>query len=385
MKASIDSDRSLIRPGRRIALVISSFAPPAGGAERLVIALGNELTKKGCLVSLLTFDAGPGDSAYALDSSVKHIALVRPAEPHSLRQRCQRILRRIQEVRRGVKEARAEVVIAALDLMNILTLIAVLGLKIPVVVWEGVRPADFQLGWGWRILRLLLYPLAQRVVLLQEEHRADFPAYLHSKCRVISNFASVPDPAGAGPVSRPPGGGRTLISLGRLVPQKQFDLLVGVFGRLAPLFPEWRLVIWGEGPDRRKLEQLILDLNLEDRVLLPGFTLAPYEELQTADVFVCSSRFEGFSLALIEALACGLPVVSFNCQSNLTGLIRDGENGIVVPLNDAAALSAALSKVMNDEALRGRLGMEAQKVKGSFNLENFLRKWEVLLAEVLPD
>ena len=143
--------------------------------------------------------------------------------------------------------------------------------------------------------------------------------------------------------------------MGRLAPQKGFDLLIDAFSRVAGRHPQWSLQILGEGPDRPALERLIDVKGLAGRVVLAGWEPDPSAVLQQGDLFVLSSRFEGFPNALLEAMACGLPSVSFNCQSGPAEIIRDQIDGILVPPEDVPGLADAIDRALTDEALRRRL------------------------------
>jgi glycosyltransferase involved in cell wall biosynthesis len=174
-----------------------------------------------------------------------------------------------------------------------------------------------------------------------------------------------------------------LVAVGRLVPQKGFDLLLRAFARLSSRHPEWNLVIWGEGPERANLERLREELCLTEASSLPGNHPRIYEALAESDLFVLSSRFEGFPNALCEAMAVGLPVVSFECPSGPAQIIRPGLDGVLVPPEDINGLEQALDRLMSDPALRVSMGTKARDVIERFSLEQILARWEVCIEEVL--
>lgn len=150
---------------------------------------------------------------------------------------------------------------------------------------------------------------------------------------------------------------RCILSVGTLKTQKDHETLIEAFS-LVPKQLKAKLVILGEGSLRPKLEALVHRLGLEGQVLMPGFTLDPYPWYQTADLFVLSSRWEGFGNVIVEALECGLPVVSTDCPSGPAEILEDGRYGKLVPTQNpkmmAAAIEESLSSIHDREALRRR-------------------------------
>jgi glycosyltransferase involved in cell wall biosynthesis len=170
--------------------------------------------------------------------------------------------------------------------------------------------------------------------------------------------------------------------MGRLDAEKGFDLLIAAFGRLAADFPDWGLAILGEGSLRQKLSAQVAALGLGDRVRLPGVTDSA-AALRQGELFVLSSRHEAFGLALAEAMAAGLPVIAADCPSGPAEIIHSGEDGLLVPAEDAAALAAAMAQLMADPAQRRRLGENARASARRFDLSTVTQSWERLIDSCL--
>ena len=160
---------------------------------------------------------------------------------------------------------------------------------------------------------------------------------------------------------------RRIVGLGRLADHKGFDLLLAAFQEVAADHPDWVLEIFGEGDQRPILEQYRDQHRLGDRVRLPGWTDRPAAVLSRGDIFVLPSRYEGFPNALLEAMACGLACISFDCDSGPREIIRPGVDGLLVPAGDVAALASALGQLMSDSDLRQRLGNRAREVVTRFS------------------
>lgn len=175
--------------------------------------------------------------------------------------------------------------------------------------------------------------------------------------------------------------GRRVVAVGRLVAQKGFDLLLQAFARLQGRYPDWSLVIVGEGPLRAELEGLVERLGLSGRVFLPGLVQAVPALLKRCDLFVLASRYEGFPNALGEAMAAGLPVIAADCPTGPRELVRHGVDGLLVPPEDPATLAEAMDRLMGDGEERRRLAGRAVEVTARFSEEKVLALWDQVLAE----
>ena len=155
-----------------------------------------------------------------------------------------------------------------------------------------------------------------------------------------------------GALRAPSQSGRHIVSVGRLAPEKRFDLLIRAFAMLRNNLPDARLTIYGEGAERPALEALIAKHRLEGVVSLPGYTSNLDKVHRSADIFVCTSRREGLGNAIIEAMARGVPVVSVDCPFGPKRLLRGGLVGRLVDDHSPTAIAEAMSHVLADQHLR---------------------------------
>ena len=153
---------------------------------------------------------------------------------------------------------------------------------------------------------------------------------------------------------------------GELSDEKGFDLLVSAFALCARGHPQWKLAIAGEGSRRPLLQAQVAQADLTERVQLLGLVRDPETLLANSDLFILSSRFEGFPNVLLEAMSVGLPAISFDCDSGPATIIRDGVDGVLVAPGDTGALASQMDRLMGDEGERIRLGQKAQAVTHRF-------------------
>ncbi|MBE0623743.1 MAG: glycosyltransferase [Burkholderiales bacterium] len=213
----------------------------------------------------------------------------------------------------------------------------------------------------------LTYPSANGLIAVSHGVRQDMcelGGFSESKVRVIYN----PTAIGVSPHREPmlikeelwgAGFDCHILSVGTLKAQKDHASLIKAFS-LLPLSLNAKLTILGDGPLRADLNKLVDDLGLHDRVAVPGFVVDPYPWFRSADLFVLSSRWEGFGNVIVEALECGVPVVSTDCQSGPAEILANGRYGKLVPVEDPAALAAGIVESLKQPVDRDRL-MERAK------------------------
>ena len=172
-----------------------------------------------------------------------------------------------------------------------------------------------------------------------------------------------------------------IISVGKLDEQKNQRLLINAFADIADDYPEWKLLIYGEGPLHSSLELLVKSLQLDGRVLLPGRCETVIEEMNKAKVFAFSSDFEGMSNAILEAVCVGLPVVTTNV-SGATELVKDGKGGFVVPICDGKELANRLKTLLKDESLMQKMAQHNRATAKEFKLDMIVDQWESLVLQI---
>lgn len=188
-------------------------------------------------------------------------------------------------------------------------------------------------------------------------------------------------PAPASTASRTDGAPpQVVLAAGRLTAQKGFDLLIRAYEPLAAEHPDWTLRIFGSGAKRDKLRTLIADRGLGDRIELRGRTADLAAEMAGAAVYALPSRYEGLPMVVIEAMGSGLPVVAFDCPTGPAEMITDGHDGLLVPPKDVAGLTAALRKLIEDEALRRRMGERALATADAYDPVAIGARWNALVS-----
>ncbi len=328
---------------KRVSFLLPSLE--GGGAERVYVTIANQLVRWGLDVDMV-LAANRGTFLEELDPRVRVVDLSVRSKPGSL-----------PALARFLHEEPPDVLLSAMDIMNVVALLArTLGRStVPTVVTSHLHMSNQLAGrrrFKDRVVSWLarrLYRRAEAIVAVSEgvaDDLAGRTGISRSCIEVIQNPVDIPkvqeaaleDPehpwASSGQLE-------LLVSIGRLVPQKDYPTLLRAFA-MVKARQGLRLLILGEGPERRTLEALSEELGISDTVSLPGFVRNPYSFLGRAVSLVLPSRWEGFGVVLVEALACGCPVISTDCQSGPREILENGRFGTLVPVGDPGALAEAI-------------------------------------------
>ena len=357
----------------RIAFVIPSLG--AGGAERVATLLANDWNTSGHNVTLVTFDAPGAEPFFALDPGISLRGLAASAS-HGLSAKLGTNVARVTRLRSVLRDLHPDVVVAFMTEANVIALWASRGLGIPVVISERNQPDRPGLGHAHKLARRLTYPVASALVVQTDA----IASWVRARFRIPVHVIPNPVRLGAGDAPRADGDVQSIVSLGRLAPQKGFDILIESFAAVASKHPNWRLVIYGEGPDRQLLERQRAESGCADRIVLPGLTRDPAATLRSASLFVLPSRFEGYPNALLEALAQGLPVLATSCPGGTVEILANGAHGMLVPADDVGAMTTALDAMLSAPDLRDAYAWKARRAVTGLDVATVAKRWLDLFA-----
>ena len=220
-----------------------------------------------------------------------------------------------------------------------------------------------------QIIRKNRYKHLDAVVLLTQMDREHYDFLPSEKTFVIPNIRSFqPDKPAVLDNKR-------IITVGRLDSQKGYDILVELAPDLKERIPDWKIDIYGSGTMKQQLEDRIKELGIQDFVFINEPVKEIREEFEKSSMYLMTSRFEGLPMVLLEAQACGLPIVSFNCPEGPADVINDGEDGYLIDDFNKEELVEKTARIALDEQLRKKMGANAFKRSDRFSEESILKKW----------
>lgn len=226
------------------------------------------------------------------------------------------------------------------------------------------------------------YPRMDAVTTVTE---ADADHYRHQLCLSGVRVAAVPNAVPAPPLAPSDTTAPLVVAAGRLVPVKQYALLIDAFAEVAAARPDWQLRIYGAGPERARLRRLIEQRKLYNHVYLMGAHTPLDTELVKGSIAVSTSRLEAFGMSIVEAMRCGLPMVSTACPLGPLEIIRDGVDGRLVRPGDPQAVADALLQLIADDALRQRMGHAATARAARYDPSAIAVRFEELLHDIAVD
>ncbi|MBS4200592.1 glycosyltransferase [Bacillus sp. FJAT-49732] len=342
------------------------------GAERVLLALANALQKKGNEVILLAMQ-GDESSPYKdpIDRNVE-IQIINYQGGFFVKN-----LKRIFAIRNLILRDKPDVIISFGYILNPIIILASMFTKVPIIISERNDPKIEPKQKKYRILRKILYPFSNNLVVQTEEIADFFKPFMKGKISII------PNPITNLNIPQRYIGDRknTIVSVGRLdQKQKNQILLIRAFSKITNDYPDYKLMIYGEGDDRRLLEDEIYKLGLEGKIELPGQKDNIMELIRDARMFVLSSDFEGMPNALIEAMAMGIPSISTDCGGGgARALILTHKNGILVRKNDNLQLAEAMRYIIENPEKALKISDEALLIREKLSINKIVKSWEDLL------
>lgn len=357
---------------KSICLFIPSLH--SGGAERVLTELANYFSHKGHKITLVTLDDPKNIPFYALNDSINLVQLDLIQEGANCFQKMFYLVRRVKRLRSFVKNLNSDFMISFLDIMNIFVLLSSVLTKIPVVIAERTSPAHHKIPKIYQFLRWALYPFALKLVVQTQSAANFFSKCLQSKIIIVPNAVRKPSET----IQEISQDVKNIISVGRLSFEKDHKTLIHAFALLLKDKPNLKLTIYGEGRERKKMEQLIEKLGMKDYIFLPGAVSNIQSIFVKADLFVFASLYEGFPNALCEAMAIGLPVIASNCSGNID-IIDDDKNGILFPVGNVEKLYVQMLELINNCSKRQEISHNAKHLTALYSEESVYEKWNDII------
>ena len=362
---------------KTIAFHVSSLAQ--GGAERVVANLANRFVQDGFNVYVATEEYG--NNEFSLDPKVKriHVGL---KEEDEKKNRIVKFLLRVKYLKSFVEEYKPDVLVAFAHRCNYRALMAAGNSNVPVVISIRINPVGYYDAFSDTVQIKWLFPKAAGCVYQTQEQKDWFKPYLQDNSRIIMNPINPKYFGNPLPKVRE----KAVMHHARLVDFKNQPMLVRAFLKVHEKHPDYVLKIFGpDSGDGTKeiLEKLIRDNSAESYVLLMGASSDLEKEIPKGEIYAYSSDYEGMPNSLLEAMAMGMPVVSTDCPcGGPRAVIRDGENGFLIPVGDEDALTDRMNRLIEDKELSKRFSENARKIEDVASMEAIYKQWKDYLEEV---
>ena len=335
-----------------------------GGAERVMSILANDYCQRGWDVDIVLLLNNAVE--YDLDSRINIVNITKKAGGY-----LKNAPRWLGGIRKYLKNRKPDRVVSFVGRINALVLTASMGLKLPIVVSERNDPKHDGRGAFMQWYCNRIYHQAKAIVYQNEHEKSCFSKSLEKKGCII------PNPVSVAAVKTEPS--TIVATAGRLIEQKNQKILVSAMAQVHKVYPDVKCRIYGEGNLRAPLQTQIEELGLQNVVSLEGNVKDIHQRLADCGIFALTSNFEGLSNALIEAMMVGLACITTD-YPGARELITDGENGLVVPMNDADALASAIIKLIeNKDGCADTLAEQGQSFAARFKAETVLAQWHTVI------
>ena len=345
-----------------------------GGTERVTCCLSSEMARQGNEVAIISVFGVDGHCKFELDSRVKFV--VASNEDYNLRMnkfhRLAKVGKMTDMIESNALMREADVVIAQKFFAAMLAVNA--GYKDKLIVGDHYPYAVY--SRPLLKLRDYIYRKAKMVVVLTDAYRKEYEQHLVKNVTVIENMVPIPVEYVEGAREK------VILAVGRLAREKGFDTLLEAIALIDGRLGEWKVEICGEGDERAKLEEMINNLGLQNRVVLRGAVADISAEYRRASFGVMPSHFEGFPMVLLEAAAKQLPMVAFDCPYGPKSILSHG-GGVLVENQNVVALANAILHMADNSVLRKKCSEETRNIVEKYSPEKIYQQWIQIIEKCL--
>ena len=355
-------------------IVFLSYLHGFGGAEKQNVMLANAMAERKHDVTIISISVN--NNCYPLDKRVNYIFLP------DRKKGALRIITRYQDIKKKLKELRPDVTVNFWFQSAYMTAAMSRSLTGKIIYAERGDPGDKEYSGALGVVRYLTLPHIDGFVFQSKGAKSYFDSKVQRRSSVIPNPVFV-DAEDYPKVEKRR---KTIVTVGRLHPQKNQKLLIDAFALIADKIPEYTLEIYGDGELKEELQRKIDELQLENRVFLKGTSTQIHSLIYDVTLFVLSSDYEGLPNTLLEAMSLGIPCISTDCRpGGAREIIKDHRTGIITPIDEAEKLALAMIYLIQNEVLAGEYAKEAMKDMKRFKPEVIYSRWESLLRKLYED
>lgn len=353
---------------RRIMFFIGNMSH-SGGTERVLSVIANGLSKRGFVVSVISL-WGDGETGFPLDERIP-VYWVEKERSHSGISGNLRYLAALFDREKPDFLVDVDIILACYSIF--------MKWRMPKMYWISWEHFHYYYHFERnnflrKVVRRLVARFSDQLIVMTDEDKGYYEKNLKLRCGIARIYNPVPYEEAFEKKQEKP----FIFAAGRLTEAKGFDQLIDSWKLLEAKYPQWSVVVAGEGKDRRKLEKKAEAAKLE-RLHFIGNVKNIEKYYREAAIFVLSSRNEGFAMVLLEAMSFSLPNVSYSCKTGPKEAVDDGVNGFLVEPGDTKTFAGRMEQLMGDEALRRQMGMQAAKTVMRFHKGIILDQWERLL------
>ena len=346
-------------------IVFLAYLHGFGGAEKQNVMLANAMAERGHDVTLISISAD--NNCYTLDNRVKYIYLP------DRKENVLRLATRYQDIKQKLKEIKPDVTVNFWFQSAYMTALMKQSITGKVIYSERGDPGDAEYTGVLGLIRKFTLPKIDGFVFQSKGAQKYFDNKVQQRSIVIPNPVFLRSDDYPIVTERR----KVIVTIGRLHPQKNQELLINAFARIAPQIPEYILEIYGDGELKEKLQTKIESLALKNRVFLKGTSKAIHSLIYDASLFVLSSDYEGIPNTLLEAMTLGIPCISTDCRpGGAREIIKDGVDGTIVPVGDIEALSNAMIEALLQPDRVEKMALVARKNMCRFAPDQIYSKWE---------
>lgn len=335
-----------------------------GGSEKTMTLIANYFASHDYEVEMVLLNEHP--RTYGIDERIKISECYCPIKGNKIIWH----LNRIKTLRDTIKKSKAPIIVTFMWDINMNVILASAGLGKKIIASERCDPHN-ETRKLMRFAMHFILPFADMTVFQTEMVKGYYPKRVQRKSVVIPNSISEDLPLPDRDTVK-----SEIVAVGRLTDQKNFEMLIRAFKKVTDVKDKITLVIYGEGAERKKLERIIKELSLTDKVELPGYINDVNLKMRNSMIYVNSSNYEGISNAMLEAMAMGIPCVCTDCPvGGASMVIRNEENGLLVPINDDVSMADSIIRLIDDKALYERIQENAMEVRGQYSIEKIGERW----------